>query len=229
MCTFVICQERLLKGLSEFSMLEDSLFKQKEYTPLETVTVLVKLHVVSRTNKKMLNSDELLKSSEWFVLKFHNKESFQRFRGLCYLDNIKHLNNIFFIKFCGYSSWNSVFMSLGIILHTGSVTGSESLAKLFASFLFILKKQKSFLRLLIVNFPVKCAYHRMTWLLPLNIWIHQTFQKYVVLLSSGCPVFLAHKIGNLHTKKKWAAIIYFVHACFMFFVTVPETLLYCLC
>lgn len=59
-----LSRETVLSGLSEFSMLEDSLFKQKEYTPLETVTILVKLHVVSRTNKKMLNSDKLLKSSE---------------------------------------------------------------------------------------------------------------------------------------------------------------------
>lgn len=55
MCTFIICQENLSKCLSEFCMLEDSLYKQKEYAPLETVTVLVKL---------MLNSDKLLKSSE---------------------------------------------------------------------------------------------------------------------------------------------------------------------
>lgn len=105
-----LSRETVLSGLSEFSMLEDSLFKQKEYTPLETVTILVKLHVVSRTNKKMLNSDKLLKSSEWFVLKFRNKVAFQRFRGLFYLDNIKHPNNFFSIKFRGCSSWNSVFI-----------------------------------------------------------------------------------------------------------------------
>lgn len=72
----------------------------------------MKIHVVSRMNKKML-----------------------RFRGLCYLDDIKHPNNFFSIKFHGYSSRNSVFMSLGMVLHPGSVTGPESLAKLFASLL----------------------------------------------------------------------------------------------
>lgn len=102
----------LSKGLSEFCMLEDSLFKQKEYAPLETVTILMKIRVVSRMSKKML-----------------------RFRGLCYLDDIKHPNNFFSIKFRGYSSRNSVFMSLGMVLHPGSVTGPESLAKLFASLL----------------------------------------------------------------------------------------------
>lgn len=116
-----------------------------------------------------------------------------------------------------------------MVLHPGSVTGPESLAKLFASFLAKKLFEVPYCQLSYeMCLPQDGLTSSLKHLDPSN------FSKNLVLHSSGCPLssLCFHKIGNLHTKKKErkkAAIISSVHACFMFFTTVSDTWLCCLC
>lgn len=119
----------------------------------------------------------------------------------------------------------TVCLSLGMVLHSGSVTGPESLAKWFASFLA--KKL----------FEAPCCQLSYEMCLPqdeltssLKHLDPSDFSKNLLLHSSGCPLssLCFHKIGNLHTKKK-NCNNFFYPCLFHVFVTVPEARLCCLC